>query len=209
MLLYKKTGEVTMEMAYQTERLELKILDDTASAKVLQFYQDNREIIEKYETDRPPQFYTDQFQKMLLQGEYNLAVKQKSLRFWVQEQGQPDRIVGTVSFHNIKYGFYQCCELGYKFDQRFWGRGYATESISKGIQVIFGELKLHRIEACVLPGNTASQKLLLKLGFEFEGIKKQSVKLHGRWRDHELYALLSEEEPIHSDSGTSSQILRC
>ena len=71
-----------MKMTYQTERLELKILDDTACARVLQFYLDNREMIEQYETDRPPQFYTEQFQKMLLQGEYNLAVKQKSLRFW-------------------------------------------------------------------------------------------------------------------------------
>ncbi|MCI9176087.1 MAG: GNAT family N-acetyltransferase [Lachnospiraceae bacterium] len=198
-----------MEMTYQTERLELKILDDTASDKVLQFYLDNREMIEKYETDRPSQFYTEKFQKMLLQGEYNLAVKQKSLRFWVLEQGRPEQVVGTVSFHNIKHGFYQCCELGYKFDQRFWGRGYALESISRGIQVVFEELKMHRIEACVLPGNMPSRKLLLKLGFEFEGIKKQSVMLHGKWMDHELYALLSEEPAIRSDSGTSSRILRC
>ena len=73
-----------MEMTYRTKRLELKILDDTASAKVLQFYLDNREVIEKYETERPSQFYTEEFQKMLLQGEYNLAVKQKSFRFWVE-----------------------------------------------------------------------------------------------------------------------------
>lgn len=198
-----------MEMTYQTERLELKILDDTASLKVLQFYLDNREMIEKYEIERPPQFYTEKFQKVMLQGEYNLAVKQTSLRFWVQEQGQPDRIIGTVSFHNIKRGFFQCCELGYKFDQRFWGRGYALESISRGIQVVFEELRLHRIEACVLPGNIPSRKLLLKLGFAFEGIKKQSVMLHGGWRDHELYALLSEKPAIRSDNDTSSQILRC
>ncbi|MCI9058338.1 MAG: GNAT family N-acetyltransferase [Lachnospiraceae bacterium] len=198
-----------MKMTYQTERLELKILDDTACARVLQFYLDNREMIEQYETDRPPQFYTEKFQKMLLQGEYNLAVKQKSLRFWVQERERPEQVIGTVSFHNIKYGFFQYCELGYKFDRRFWGRGYARESILRGIQVVFEELKLHRIEACVLPGNTASRKLLLNLGFEFEGIKKQSVMLHGKWRDHELYALLSEEPSIRSDSDTSSRILRC
>lgn len=181
-----------MDMIYQTERLELKILTDTAAPQVLQFYLDNQEIFEEYETDRPQQFYTRNFQKNLLHCEYNMAVKQTSLRFWVLEKEQPDRIVGTVAFHNIKRGFYQCCDLGYKFDQRFWGRGYARESISEGIRIIFEELKLHRIEACVVPENTASKKLLGALGFELEGIKKQNVSLHGVWRDHELYALLSD-----------------
>lgn len=197
-----------MNMEYQTERLELKILTDTKAGQVLKFYLDNQEIFEEYETDRPPQFYTEEFQKLLLESEYNLAVKQSLLRFWVYEKGQPDQIIGTVSFHNIRRGYYQSCEIGYKFDQRYWGRGYARESISKCIRVAFEELKLHRIEACVLPKNTASRKLLESLGFELEGIKKQSVKLHGVWSDHELYALLAREE-ANLDSDTSNRILRC
>lgn len=200
-----------MNMEYETKRLELKILPDTAAFQVLRFYLDNQEIFEKYETDRIPNFYTEKFQKMLLQSEYNLAVKQSLIRFWVYEKGQTDRIAGTVSIHNIKRGFYQSCELGYKFDQQFWGKGYARESISKCIEIIFEELKLHRIEAYVLPENTTSGKLLRKLGFELEGVKRQNVKLHGLWRDHELYALLKEEEEkvIDPDSGTSNRILRC
>lgn len=197
-----------MDMAYQTKHLELKILDDTKAEQVLKFYLDNQEIFEEYETDRPPQFYTEDFQRLLLESEYNLAVKQTFLRFWVYEKGQPNQIIGTVSFHNIRRGFYQCCEIGYKFDKRYWGRGYAKESISKCIWVAFEELRLHRMEACVLPRNTASRRLLKSLGFELEGIKKQSVKLHGVWQDHELYALLAGEE-ANSDSGTSNRILRC
>ena len=197
-----------MEMAYQTKRLELKILDDTKAGQVLEFYLANQEIFEEYETDRPPQFYTEDFQRLLLEGAFNLIVKGMFLRFWVYEKSQPGQIIGTVSFHNIKREFYQRCELGYKFDQRYWGRGYARESISKCIQVAFEELRLHRMEACVLPKNTASRRLLKSLGFELEGIKKQSVKLHGVWQDHELYALLAEEE-ANLDNDTSSRILRC
>lgn len=59
---------------------------------------------------------------------------------------------------------------------------------------MFEDMKLHRIEASVLPENTASGKLLRNLGFELEGVKRQSVRLHGVWRDHELYALLSEAD---------------
>ena len=52
-----------MQMSYRTKRLELKILTDTAAAQVLQFYLDNQEIFEEFETDRPQQFYTEPFQK--------------------------------------------------------------------------------------------------------------------------------------------------
>ncbi len=183
-----------MNLMYQTERLELKVLTDTAAPQILRFHLDNQEIFEEYETDRPLQFYTEKFQKKLIQCEYNMAVKQKSVRFWVFEKGKPERIIGTVSFHHINRGYYQSCELGYKFDHRYWGRGYARESISRGIRVMFEDMKLHRIEASVLPENTASGKLLRNLGFELEGVKRQSVRLHGVWRDHELYALLSEAD---------------
>lgn len=182
-----------MDMSYQTERLELKILTDTAAAQVLQFYLDNQEVFEEYETDRPQQFYTEPFQKLLLQSEYNLAIKQASFRFWVFEKGKPSQVIGTVSFHNVRRGFHQSCEMGYKFDQRYWGRGYAKESILKCIWIAFEELKLHRIEAYVLAENTASRKLLEGIGFRLEGIKRQSVKMHGVWRDHELYGLVAGE----------------
>lgn len=180
-----------MDMIFETERLTIKILPDTAAAQVLRFYTDNKEIFEACETDRPEPFYTEDFQKAVLNGEYNLAVKQTLFRFWVFEKENQDRIIGTISFQHIKRGYFQTCELGYKFDRHFWGRGYARESISRCIQIAFGEWKLHRIEAYVLPENTASRKLLAKLGFEWEGTKKQSVKLHDVWRDQEIYALLS------------------
>lgn len=197
-----------MNMTYQTERLELKIVTDEAASQVLQFYLDNQEIFERYEVDRMHNFYTEKFQKTLLQCEYNLAVKQTAIRFWVYEKGKVDRIIGTVSIHDIKRGYQQSCELGYKFDQRFWGRGYARESVVKCLQVVFEELKLHRVEAYIVRENEASRKLLKRIGFELEGVKRQSVRLHGIWQDHELYALLAEEI-IHLDSGTNNQILPC
>ncbi|MCI9137318.1 MAG: GNAT family N-acetyltransferase [Lachnospiraceae bacterium] len=197
-----------MNMIYQTKRLELRIITDEEAPQVLQFYLDNQEIFERYEVDRMHNFYTEKFQRTVLQCEYNLAVKQKLFRFWVYEKGNIDRIIGTVSIYDIKRGYYQSCELGYKFDQRFWGKGYAKESVLKCLQIAFEELELHRVEAYVVRENEASRKLLKSMGFGLEGVKRQSVKLHGVWQDHELYALLAEEI-IHSDSGTSNQTLLC
>lgn len=185
-----------MNMKYETDRLVLKILPDTAAEQVLQFYLDNREVFEPYEADRSQNFYTYEHQKTMLQCEYNLAVKQAAVRFWVFERDNPQQIIGTVSLQDIRHGCYQTCGLGYKFDQGIWRRGYAKESIKKCIQIAFEEMKLHRMEAYTLPDNEASRSLLERLGFAWEGTKRQSVKLHGVWRDHEMYALLAEEAKL-------------
>jgi len=185
-----------MKMKYETDRLILKILPDTAVNQVLQFYLDNREIFELFEPDRPQNFYTVEHQKTLLHCEYNLAVKQSTVRFWVFEKSMPEQIIGTVSLQNIRRGLYQSCMMGYKFDKRVWRQGYAKESITKCIRIAFEEMKLHRIEAHTLPENTPSRKLLEGLHFAWEGTKRQSIKLHGVWRDHEVYALLAEEAKL-------------
>lgn len=180
-----------MQMNYETSRLVLRILPQTAAGQVLRFYLDNQEIFEQCEPERPKNFYTEEFQRTLLHCEYHLAVKQSAVRFWVFEKNSEQQVIGTVSMQNIRRGPYQSCELGYKFDHRFWGRGYARESIYQAVSVAFDDMKLHRIEALVLPDNLPSQRLLETLGFHKEGIKKQSVLLQGAFRDHEVYALLA------------------
>jgi ribosomal-protein-alanine N-acetyltransferase len=68
-----------------------------------------------------------------------------------------------------------------------------TAGLTVVLDRVFGPLKLHRIEANVQPENLASKKLLLRLGFRLEGFSPRYLKINGRWRDHERYALLSEE----------------
>lgn len=181
-----------MEMVYETSRLLLRILQEDAAAKVLKFYEENKEIFEEYEIDRGENFYTRAHQAALLRCEYNLMLRSQSIRFWVFEKDRPEHIIGTFSFHNIRYSAYQDCELGYKFHQKVWGKGYAGESIQRGITIVFEELGLHRIEALVRSENERSKHLLRSLGFESEGIKRQNVNLHGTWYDHEVYSLLNE-----------------
>lgn len=179
-----------MQMYYETERLTLKILKQDSADDVLDFYMNNKEIFEKYEPDRPQNFYTRNYQATLLNYEYNLSLKLAAYRFWVFEKKSPERIIGTISFHNITRSIYQSCQLGYKFDQRYWRRGYARESIQRAISVTFDEMKLRRIEAVVLPSNTPSIRLLESLGFKNEGICHSYIFLHGSWADHLRYSII-------------------
>ena len=176
---------------YETERLIMRILRPDSAPKVLDFYMRDREIFERYEPDRMQDFYTIYHQKNLLKCEYNLAFKLQTVRYYVFRKEDPRTIIGTVCFHDIKKAFYCSCELGYKFSSAFWHYGYATEAIMKGLQVMFAETGMHRVNAWVLPENLPSIRLLERIGFEAEGICRGMLYMHGQWRDHIHYAILS------------------
>lgn len=185
-----------MDMTYETERLILKVLRADDADTVLQFYLDNKELFEKYEPDRPNNFYTAAHQRAVLTCEYNMTVKLTSVRFYVFEKSQPDTIIGTVCFRNITRSIYQSCEVGYKFGQAYWHRGYAREALCMGIAIMFGDQKLHRIEANVMPDNAPSIRLLQSLGFTLEGTAHALALIHGSWRDHLRYSLIAPDVPL-------------
>lgn len=179
-----------MNLMYETDRLILKVLRPEAAKKVLCFYLDNKELFEEYEAERPENFYTLTYQHSVLLCEYNLTIQLSCVRFYVFLKDDPEHIIGTVCFRNITRSIYENCEVGYKFDARYWHHGYATEALIEGINIMFDDLKLHRIEACVMPRNSASIRLLESLYFKREGMLRQNARIHGKWEDHYLYSLI-------------------
>ena len=82
---------------------------------------------------------------------------------------------------------FQYARIGYTIHNPFWGIGYATECVSAMIQIAFGPLNLHRLEAHVNLDNPASKRVLLKAGFSFECIRKAFILEDGMWTDNEVY----------------------
>ncbi|MFJ1651357.1 GNAT family protein [Streptomyces sp. NPDC088337] len=101
-------------------------------------------------------------------------------------------IVGGANINNIVRGALQNGTLGYTAYASTTGRGYMTEGVRLIIQHAFGELGLHRLEANVQPDNTASLKLIQRLGFRREGYSTAFQFINGEWRDHERWALTAE-----------------
>lgn len=83
--------------------------------------------------------------------------------------------------------------IGYELDSRFWGHGYATEAVRAILTFGFEELGLHRIWAHCLAENTASIRLLERIGMRREGHLRESEWQHGRWHDTLIYAILAHE----------------
>ena len=84
-------------------------------------------------------------------------------------------------------------ELGYWIGVPFWGRGYATEAASAAVAFGFETLRLRRIYAHHFAGNTASQRVLEKIGMRHEGRFRQHIRKWDQFIDVENYGLLAEE----------------
>jgi [ribosomal protein S5]-alanine N-acetyltransferase len=101
-------------------------------------------------------------------------------------------IVGGINMNNIVHGRFQNAALGYWAFAGTAGRGYLSEGLRLTIRYAFGDLGLHRLEANIQPGNTASIRLVERNGFRFEGTSPDYLFIDGAWRDHERWAITAE-----------------
>jgi ribosomal-protein-alanine N-acetyltransferase len=104
-----------------------------------------------------------------------------------------DAILGFLNLSQIARGSLQSAYLGYAVGKPFAAQGYMREGIEVVLRVAFIDLRLHRIEANIQPGNRASMALAEGAGFRREGFSPRYLKIGGRWRDHERWALLADD----------------
>ena len=69
------------------------------------------------------------------------------------------------------------------------------DGLELALRLAFGSLGLHRLEANIQPGNASSVALVKGAGFRLEGYSRRYLKISGRWRDHERWAILAEDRP--------------
>lgn len=101
-------------------------------------------------------------------------------------------IVGCANLSQIFMGLFRSAYMGYWVGAPYAGQGYMTEGVGLVLTHAFRELRLHRVEANLQPGNAPSRALVQRLGFAMEGFSPRYLKIAGRWRDHERWAILRE-----------------
>jgi ribosomal-protein-alanine N-acetyltransferase len=102
-------------------------------------------------------------------------------------------IVGYFNLSQIIRGPLQSAFLAYSGVAAHSGKGYMTEGMQLVLRRAFVELRLHRVEANIQPGNAASIALARRSGFVREGFSERYLKIAGRWRDHERWAIRAEQ----------------
>lgn len=102
-------------------------------------------------------------------------------------------LLGAANLNHLVWGGLRAASLGYYAFAPHAGHGYVREGVAQLLTFAFGRFGLHRVEAAVQPGNAASVALVRALGFRHEGRSPRYLKLGGRWRDHERWAVHAEE----------------
>jgi len=102
-------------------------------------------------------------------------------------------IVGVINLNEIVRKALQSAYLGYYVGASFAGRGYMTDGLRLVLRHAFTKLKLHRLEANIQPQNRASIALAHRCGLRREGFSPRYLKVSGRWRDHQRWAITVED----------------
>ena len=101
-------------------------------------------------------------------------------------------IIGFLNISEIVRGSFKSAFLGYGGVAAYTGQGYMTEAMRLLLREAFTTIGLHRLEANIQPENLPSIALAKRSGFELEGFSPRYLKIGGRWRDHERWAIRSE-----------------
>ena len=110
-----------------------------------------------------------------------------------------NRLVGVVNISEPVMGVFKSAYLGFYAFAGCERRGLMTEGLALVLDRAFNELEFHRLEANIQPANIPSAALVQRLGFRKEGFSPKYLFINGAWRDHDRWAMLSDEWPAHRE----------
>ncbi len=128
--------------------------------------------------------------------------EEQAKKFVIENQGEQakyfpvfltetEKLIGHIVFH--KYFGDHTYEIGWVFNQNYYGKGYASEAAKAVLGYAFEELHLHRVVATCQPENIGSYRIMEKIGMRKEGYFKKCIPAGDGWWDEYYYAVLREE----------------
>ncbi|MDO8224516.1 GNAT family N-acetyltransferase [Bacillus cabrialesii] len=168
-------------------------LEVTDAEENLRLQIENRDFFEQFSMIRADDYYSVEGQRKRI-AEYQERMKKDTEYHFGIFTASDDTLIGTVSLFQIIRGALQTAFIGYFLDKAHNGKGLMTEAVRLVVDYAFHELKLHRIEAGVMPRNLRSMRVLEKAGFHKEGIARKNVKINGIWEDHQVLAILNPDD---------------
>jgi ribosomal-protein-alanine N-acetyltransferase len=114
------------------------------------------------------------------------------LPFVIEYEGQ---FAGQLNVSSISYGSLSSATIGYWVSERFAGKNVTPTAVALATDYSFFQVGLHRMEICIRPENAPSLRVVEKLGFRYEGLRRRYIHINGDWRDHFCFGLVAEELP--------------
>ena len=178
----------------RTERLVLRPLLFDDAPKLLQYVLINRRWLSAWEPAHPASYFTLEGQRGILAQCQEDRRAEMGMLLGVFERDAPTgELQGRISVSGIVRGIWQNGFVGYSISASRAGRGYMTEGLRRLVLYSFAELRLHRLQASIIPRNTASLRVAQKCGFRYEGRALRYLRINDVWEDHDLYAITADE----------------
>ncbi len=180
---------------FETNRLVAYQLDASFAATVLSYFEKNADHFKKSMPSWPESFFTFDYQVKLLMKQNQQIALGTMFKYWLFDKDDTafSKIIGDVGLSQIIRNAFQSCYIGYKLDLDYIGKGLMQEAMHSVINHSFTTLKLHRIEANIMPSNLKSIALAERLSFKKEGFSPSYLKINGKWENHIRYALINED----------------
>lgn len=112
--------------------------------------------------------------------------------FAIEYEGE---FAGQLNVSGLSYGSLSSASIGYWVAERFAGRNVTPTAVALATDHCLFTIGLHRMEICIRPENAPSLRVVEKLGFRYEGLRRRFIHINGDWRDHFCFALVAEELP--------------
>jgi len=173
-------------------QIELRLPEPEDVHAFLELVVRNRDHFRPYEPRRPPAYFTLAGQRDQIAAAQRQARLGERFEFGIWETTSGE-LVGRISLGGISRGALQNAYLGYGVDIGHGGRGIATQAVKLAVRTAIDDLGLHRVQAAVVPENTASARVLTKAGFREEGLARRYLFLDGQWKDHRMFALTADD----------------
>jgi ribosomal-protein-alanine N-acetyltransferase len=145
----------------------------------------NRDFLAPWEPLHDDDYFTVEGQRASLQRALEAYARQTMVPLGIVDSG--GSLAGRISINSITRGAFQSAAIGYWVSQSHNGRGLATAAVADTIALAFSQLGLHRLQAETLLHNTASQRVLIRNGFQPFAIAPAYLRIAGRWQDHILF----------------------
>jgi len=101
-----------------------------------------------------------------------------------------NKAVGSIGVFLLHDVYEKSAEIGYWLAEEYWGNGIMTDAIKQVCKVAFENYDIYRIQAQVFESNIASQKVLKNVGFEVEGVLKNSIYKNGKLQNSVMLAMI-------------------
>jgi [ribosomal protein S5]-alanine N-acetyltransferase len=176
----------TLDERHSGVRLRVVQLADAEA--LAELYGANREHLRPWEPEKDDAYFTVDGQRDNL---HDLVRAYAAGEMWPGVVLVDGEIAGRITLNNVLRGPLQSCFVGYWVAASRTGRGVATEAVRQALDVAFGALRLHRVEAFTRVDNHASQRVLERNGFAVVGTVRRHIHLDGRWHDERLFERLA------------------